>query len=213
MKIVDLSHTITQTMPMFPGEKPPVIRRKMTHHSDGAQVIEIKLTTHTGTHLDCPLHFIDGGNTTEMIAVDKFYGQGFLMDCSNFGTGESISLTHVQRHEEEIRKSDFVLVYTGWSEYWGTEKYFDHFPVLADDAAKFLVSKKLKGIGLDVISIDAIDSTKYPNHIAVLGNEVIIIENLTNLHLLKNKTFHFAAFPLKIADGDGSPVRPVALVE
>ncbi len=212
MEIIDLNHTITADMPMFPGEMPPVMKKTMTHPQDGAQVTKITLNTHTGTHLDCPLHFVDGGGNAVNTPLDRFYGKGVVIDCTQFKNHDKITAEHLQTFDPEIALAEYVLIRTDWSQHWGSPEYFNHFPVLSNAAAEYLVSKKVKGIGLDVISIDAIDSKDYPNHYSVLGNDIIIIENLNNLHLLTGKAFHFAAFPLRIHEGDGSPVRAVAIV-
>ncbi|MFP4470503.1 MAG: cyclase family protein [Bacteroidales bacterium] len=213
MKIIDLSHTIKPDMPMFPGEIPPVMQKTLTHEKEGAQVTKITMNTHTGTHLDCPLHFLKEGTDTENTDPDQFYGKGFVIDCTAFKNHETIPADHLKTFDPEIALAHFVLIRTDWSKHWGSDEYFNHFPVLSNEAAEYLVSKKVKGIGLDVISIDAIDSSDYPNHYTTLGNNVLIIENLTNLHLLEGRAFHFAAFPLKFREGDGSPVRAVAIVD
>ena len=88
-----------------------------------------------------------------------------------------------------------------------------HFPSLSVEAVETLLKFNLKGIGLDVPSIDSIDSPDYPNHNLVLSQEMIIIENLTNLKDLTGVDFTFAAFPLKVKDGDGSPVRAIAIID
>jgi len=213
MQIIDLSYTMENNMPAWPGEESPEFEKKYSHDKDGVQVMKFSCLTHSGTHLDAPNHFFKQGKTLDQLPVEQFFGKGILLDCSMFGEKDLIPADQIKMSESKINEADFVLIYTGWDRYWGHEKYFGHFPVLSPDASKYLTRFNLKGIGLDLSSIDGIDSTDYPNHNQILGSGMIIIENLTNVHLLKNKPFNFAAFPLKIKEGDGSPVRAVAMID
>ena len=211
MQIIDLSHTMETGMPAWPGEESPVFNKIHTHDKDSVQVMKFSSLTHSGTHLDTPRHFLDKGKTIDQMPISQFYGKGMLIDCSRFGKGEKVPLGFIQKHEREIIESDFVLIYFGWDRFWGQQAYFDHFPVLEAEASQYLTQFNLKGIGMDIPSIDAIDSTDYHNHNNILGRGMIVIENLRNLNLLKDKTFQLAAFPLNIDEGDGSPVRAVAI--
>jgi len=211
--VIDLTHTLETGMPVFPGDTAPSFKIVMTHKNDGAQVIRMDIATHHGTHLDCPLHFFENRASTDQSAIENFYGPACMIDCTTFGEDEEIPLEHLLKINIDWEEISWVIIYTGWYRHWGTQKYFDHFPVLSVEAAEFLQSKNLKGIGLDVISIDAIESVDYPIHNIVLGNGMYIIENLTNLHSVATNKFTLVAFPLKIKNGDGSPVRAVALMD
>ena len=210
--LIDLTHTLENDMPVFPGDAPPKFTLAMTHASDGAQVTRMELTTHQGTHLDCPLHFIDGGATTDTDDLSPFYGKAFMIDCRKFGSHEEITKSYLAQLNLEEQQLKWVILYTGWYRHWGTQKYFDHFPVLSTEAAAYLRDIGIGGIGLDVVSIDAIESTDFPVHKIVLGSGIYVIENLTNLHLLPSQPFTLAALPLRIVRGDGSPVRAVAIL-
>lgn len=96
---------------------------------------------------------------------------------------------------------------------WDTENYLKFFPVAAEDLISTVAETKIKGIGLDTISLDSIDAHHHPNHKKILGSDKIIIENLTNLQSLIGKRFLFSCFPLKILNGDGSPVRATGIIE
>lgn len=212
MKIIDLSHTLKTGMPVFPGDTPPKFNKVMTHKNNGAQVIRMEIATHHGTHLDCPLHFFPNGKSTENSDISSFYGNAFLADCRHFGAGQEIPASYLDALQIDWGKTSWIILYTGWYKHWGTEKYFENFPVLSTEAAQFLVDKKIVGIGLDVISIDAIHSTTYPVHQIILGNGLYIVENLNNLHEIGFNYFNFATFPLKVNEGDGSPVRAVGIL-
>ena len=211
-QLIDLTHTLENDMPVFPGDASPKFSLAMTHARNGAQVTRMQLTTHHGTHLDCPMHFIDGGATTDTDDLSPFYGKAIVIDCRKFGHGEEITKSYLVQSKLEGQQVKWVILYTGWYRHWGTQKYFDHFPVLSTEAAEYLRDNGIGGIGLDVISIDAIDSTDFPVHKIVLGSGMYIIENLTNIHLLPSQPFTLAAFPLRITRGDGSPIRAVAIL-
>ncbi len=213
MKLIDLTHTLETGMLVFPGDKPPSFNKVLTHQKDGTQVTAMSLETHNGTHIDCPLHFIENGKSTDTASPETFFGTAIMIDCREFGAGEEITVSHIKKAEIGWAGVSWVLIYTGWYENWGTKKYFDQYPVLSLEAAKFICEKKILGIGLDVISIDAINSTDYPVHNLVLGKGVFVLENLTNLELIDQDVFQIAAFPLKIKNGDGSPVRAVAILD
>jgi len=211
MKIIDLTHTLETGMPVFPGDTAPSFKKVMIHKKDGAQVIRMDIATHHGTHIDCPKHFFENGKTTDSSTLDNFYGKALMLDCTGFGKNEQIPVDFIINSNVNWKEFSWVVIYTGWYKYWGTQKYLDHFPVLSPEAAKYFQSMGIKGIGLDVISIDAIDSVDYPIHNIVLGNGMNIIENLTNLHSIGTNQFTLSALPLKIEDGDGSPIRAVAI--
>lgn len=113
--------------------------------------------------------------------------------------------------EARIKDSDFLLIHTGWDKKWKTDDYSGSFPVLSVAAANYLTSLNLKGVGVDAISVDPIDSSEMPVHHALLGAGMILAENLKNLSELPESGFYFSAFPLKIKEADGSPIRAVAI--
>ena len=136
-----------------------------------------------------------------------------VIDCTNLAPAKKIEKKFLEGFQSLIAKVEFILLNTGWSEHWGTPKYLGDFPVLSEEAARFLTDFKLKGIGFDTISADPMDSKDLPVHKILLNNQVIIIENLTNLESLPKTDFKFACFPLKVKSGDGSPVRAVGIME
>lgn len=210
--ILDLSHSIESGMPVFPGSEMPEIRDLDLYDELGVYVKTFSFDGHTGTHLDTPKHFFADGESTSSLDISTFTGKAAIVDCSNIADGNFIP-PQIIEDTGILDENDFIIFYTGWSKKWGSEKYFGNFPVLSKELADKLAWSNIKGIGLDVISIDPVDSTDTRNHKIVLGSGKIIIENLTNLEQLLSKEFTFSCFPLNIKDGDGSPVRAVAFVE
>ena len=213
MKIIDLSHTLENGMPFFPGTKEPRFEIFSTVEKDGYKETELKMLTHTGTHIDCPAHMLDNTFTTDTADLNLFYANSYVLDFSHKKQGEIIDVNAIKKYEKNLVNKQIVLIHTGWDRFWGTEKYFASYPYLSQNAVKYLIDFGIKGIGLDVISIDAIDAEKFVNHYEILGKGGIIIENLRNLNELIGKEFIFSALPLKIKEGDGSPVRAIAILE
>lgn len=211
MQVIDLTHTIENGMPVFPGSTDV----KLIHHADlittGYNELLLNISGHTGTHIDCGRHLSDESADLSGIPADHFTGRGLVIDCRPF-TGENpISKNSLKAFENRINEADFILFLTGWSIYWNSERYFKSFPVLSIDAAEYLSAFRLKGAGVDNPGFDPADSTDLNVHKILFSKGLILIENLTNLEELPQKGFTFCCFPLKIHDGDGSPVRAVAV--
>ncbi len=211
MKIVDLSHTISPDMPVYPGTEPPVFSTACTIEDIGFMEKKITLYSHTGTHMDAPSHIIPGAKTLDQMPPDLFVGNGAVVEL---GVKEcrTIDIELLKPHRGRIERSEFLLLHTGWGDLWGEEAYLKGYPVLSHDAAEWLADFPLKGIGADTISADEVESATFPIHTILLEREIVVIENLTNLRALSDNEFVFCCFPLKIENADGSPVRAVALL-
>ena len=209
MTVIDLTHPISQDMPVYPGTDPPVIVTGCTVAEDGFLERKITLFSHTGTHIDAPAHLIEGGRSLDAFPVDHYYGPAVVVEATGEGSG-TIGMSCLQPRLEDIARADFLLIRTAWSRFWGTDRYLSGYPVLSLDAAETLAGLGLKGVGLDAISADPIDSRGLPVHLALLRAEILIIENLTGLELLPESPFMFSCLPLAFQDADGSPVRAVA---
>ena len=168
--------------------------------------------SHTGTHIDAPAHLIKGSKTLDQFPIEHFYGNALLLNLSNI-KNKTIGIEELEPHEDAIKQVDFLLLFTGWSQYWGTETYFSDYPVLSLKAADWLSRFRLSGLGFDTISADEAHAKDFQIHKVFLRNDTIIIENLANLEKVPRKQFSFACFPLNFEDADGSPVRAVAFVD
>ena len=212
MKLIDLSYPITPTMPVYPGDEQPVLKAMGSIDEDGYKDRVIMICSHTGTHMDAPTHILKNVPSLDQLPIDHFYGKAFLFNWVEVES-KTIERENLVVHRDALEHVDFLLVHTGWSKYWGTEAYYSNYPILSSDAADWLKGFSLKGIGLDTISVDQIDTHDFPVHKALLGNNTVIVENLTNLDQLTGVTFTFSCFPLSLEDADGSPVRAVAIID
>jgi len=211
MKIIDLSQLIHNEMPVFPGAGQPQIQQLTTVENEGYRVAAATINYHVGTHMDAPAHMMPRGKSLDEFSVDCFAGKAAIADFTKLPSGE-ISLEAIQKYESVLRQVEYLLIKTGWSQYWGNERYFKNYPALTPEAAKWLTGFSLKGIGLDAISIDSIDSTEFEIHKILLDKEILIVENLNNLEQIHVDFFEFFSMPLWIKDADGSPVRAVAII-
>lgn len=210
-QVVDLSHTITSGMPVYPGTEGPQITVPCTIEEHGFTEKKICLYSHTGTHMDAPAHILKGAQTLDQLPAVQFFGPAVVIDIAQAGKTR-LEIEDLQLYQAQIKRADFILLYSGWSKLWGQQAYFENYPVLSLEAARWLAQFPLKGIGLDMISIDPTTSHDLPVHRVILGKGMVIIENLTNLQTLAGQMILFGSMPLKIEEADGSPVRAFALL-
>ncbi|MGI6685815.1 MAG: cyclase family protein [Bacillota bacterium] len=210
MKITDLTHFIYPDMPVFPGTEQPIFEKANTLEKEGFLEAKITMYSHTGTHIDAPAHMLSNGPCLEHLDINHFIGKAAVLDFST--TREKIINIHDLRpYAEKIKNVEFIIIKTGWSKYWGDQKYYEKFPSLSEESAKWLSEFNLKGVGIDAISIDNINSATFSIHKILLSKNIIIIENLTNLDSISKEYFILSILPLKNKNADGSPVRAVSI--
>jgi kynurenine formamidase len=212
MKIVDLTHYISEDMPVYPGTDTPKLQVANTYEKDGFKETLMVMYTHTGTHMDPPAHIFEGKTTLDKFPIEQFIGKALVVNCRDLKEGDKIQMKHIDR--ELAENADFLLFSTGWEKYWGTEKFFGDYPYIDDELADYIIEQKLKGVGLDTIGIDPISDSNLTIHKKLFeNNEMVIIENLMNLDKLGSDLFTFIALPLKHVNADGSPIRAIAILE
>ncbi len=210
MKIIDLTHIIKPDMPVFPGTETPTILPTNTIAKDGFAETKLSMYSHIGTHIDAPSHMQAEADSLEQLDISHFVGKAVILDFTEIN-GSEITKETLLKHKDKLKELDFIILKTGWSKYWGSDKYFGKFPYLTEEAAEWLVSLKLKGIGIDAISIDDMETRTFPIHYMLFKNNMIVIENLTNLESAGEEIFIFSCLPLKYENADGSPVRAIAI--
>lgn len=215
-KIIDLTHLFNETMTVYPGTAGPRFEILNTVEKDGFAELEMTMVLHTGTHIDAPCHILKNKKSLDRFPTDKFIGSAIVIPCQD---KDEITLQYLQTFEDIIGQIDFILFFTGWQYKWNTKAYFDDCPVPTPEAAKWLTKFNLKGIGFDAFSVDKIVAAEkvtpenLPTHHILLGKEILLIENLTNLDKLPGSPFSFQCLPLNIENADGSPVRAIATID
>lgn len=179
-----------------------IVQIKCFHEEEGQYDTSIITTpSHIGTHID----IISKDNK---IDLSRFIGRGILIDIPKCNEGP-ITLENI-KNQDLVEQNDFVFFRSGWSKYLGEEEYFDH-PELSFEVIEWLSKKKVNMAGIDALGLG-----KGKNHGAydryLVDNEIFIIENLTNLELIKEETFTVYCFPLNIEDLEAIPARVIVEV-
>ena len=208
MKVYDLTHTIKNYMPVYPGTEQPKLTTACTIEAAGYRETLLHMFSHTGTHMDAPAHMLLDGAALDSYGADKFTGTSVVVDCR-----EQAAITLPLLQGYDLNGVDFVLFCTGWDKKWGSPDYYAGFPCLTADAAAYLAALPLKGVGEDSISLDPCDSVDFPNHITLLGADFVNTENLTGLDALIGRRFTFVTLPLKFENSDGCSCRAIAMEE
>ncbi len=212
MKVFDLTHTISENMPVYPGTETPKLTTARTIRENGFNETLLHMYSHTGTHIDAPAHLFETGAALESFDGTQFVGTAIVIDCSELGKDGCIDMSFIERNRALADKAEFLLFRTGWDEYWGNMAYYSGFPCITGEVADYIVATGKKGVGLDTISIDPIGSASLENHRRILGQgTVVIIENLCNLDKLGGGLFGLIAAPLKFINADGAPARVFAV--
>ena len=210
MRVIDLTHTIKENMPLYPGTASPVLKEASTHERDSFRETVYTMFSHTGTHIDPPAHIIEGARTLDSYGAEQFVGRGLVIDCRGVA-GKEITRELLKRNEN-AEKADFLLFNTGWDKKWGTDSYFDSFPCLTLDALDYIIEGDYKGIGFDTLSLDPVGSIERHRHL-FSKKSIINIENLTGLEMCGRGLFTFVCLPIKVENSDGAPARAVAILE
>lgn len=193
MKYIDLTMLFNSDIPVYPGDPKPIIKQCATYAQDGWNEHEYTVRSHHGTHIDYPLHMVADGKTQNDYDLDKHIGTGKIFDVRG--------KRHIDENLDSVEEGDIVLFCTGSSGH-------NQAPVITQQFADALVAKKVKMIGLDTWSADK--GAPFPIHKTLLGNDILIVEGLTNLDKLLGKKFKVYVAPLKMDNFDGSPCRVFA---
>jgi arylformamidase len=209
MKVYDVTLPITENMVVWPGAQPP--KMKFLGHVDNGDhntSSEVTFGTHTGTHLDAPLHFMKGGGTVGDLDINVLVGRARLFEAPSADrlTAAVFESLNIPAGTER------VLVRTRNSKRWaeGHTEFDTNYVAVTADGAQWLVDHGVRLIGVDYLSVAEYRDTSTPHHI-LLGANVIPLEGL-NLTGVPTGEYLLAALPMPLADRDGAPMR-VVLIE
>ncbi|MBL8122146.1 cyclase family protein [Candidatus Saccharibacteria bacterium] len=196
--IIDLSVSITEKTPVYPGDPPVKIETAGVLERDGYCDHVVTIGTHVGTHIDAPMHMLAGGKALADYPLERFVGRGVCIDVRS-GFDSLYTAT--------IQKDDILLLYHGYGEKYHRREYFQEYSALPPKAADLLIEKHVSMVGSDTCSPD--NGADFPIHRQLLAADVLIIENLTNLGRLVGKSFNVFALPLALIQ-DAAPARVIA---
>ena len=216
MSWVDLSHPIYHGMPKIPALPEVCVQRFFSlEKGHPLNVTEIHLPCHAGTHVDAPIHVDPQGKSIEELPLESFVGPGAVISVQKKG-GEAVTAIDLQASGLTVIAGDIVMLHTGWDEKFEGPEYNLH-PYLSVDAAEWLVNRRVKLFGLDCITVDLPTPLRqkgfdFPVHRTLLGNGVLIAENVVNLGRIVGKKTRIMAFPLSVRGSDAGHARIVAEV-
>ena len=211
MKIWDISRTLSNDFAQWPGDEP--FHYRLTNEiAKGASVNlgAVSMSVHNGTHADARFHFNTNGESIDKVPLELYLGRATVVDLSqSFSRSNEkhlITIEDLRPHAEEIAATSRLLVNTGR---WNDSTVFpNRIPVIAADVPAWLQKNGVKLLGVDLPSMDELDSKSLQNHHALARAGVAILESL-DLSDIPPGIYNFAALPLKIAGSDGAPVRAV----
>ncbi len=210
--IIDLSQSINSDIKRYPGS-PNVSFLKWSKYSiDGYDSEAIFLSTHTGTHMDAPSHFIKGAEPIDIIDVNRFVMNNVHLLKISKSSNQYITTEDIINSNTDIKENDSIILSTGWENNYNSDDYMSSNPGLSPDAATYLSNKKINAVAIDSPSIDSGMESKFPVHQILLKNDVLVIENICNLTQINKKILKLIAIPLKLQGATGSPIRALAII-
>lgn len=227
-RMIDLSQTLEPDIPKPAGFPDPKLELVRTIASgDVVNVDKITLGLHSGTHIDAPMHFIEGAGSIETLEPDCVIGPAVVVDLRHKKAGDAIERADIEAWEaesgESIRAGDAVLLMTDFSKLWKTGPEGEAFlttvwPYVTGSFVEYMVEKKIRLVGVESMDLDHVvdpfdlSTSEFVAHRTFLPKGINIVENLTNLDKIDASRCFIVATPLKIKGGTGSPLRVVAIV-
>lgn len=203
-KLLDVSVPLRQGLPTYPNN-PPFELQPIKRIAEGgsSNVSRLVMGTHTGTHVDAPRHFIDGGMAIDGLPLNLLIGRARVVEITRRGgiTADDLAAAGLR---EDLR----VLFRTPNSALWNSDVFHEDYTYLTDAGARYLVEQGVKVVGIDYLSIEQFKKPGAPAHRTLLSNAVIIIEGL-NLAEAEPGMYEMYCLPLLVAGGDGAPARVI----
>jgi len=212
--VVDLSVPVDAGTVVYPGDPTPRFEVHSTIERDGFNLLAVSMGSHTGTHVDAPYHFEEDGLRIDEVPVDRFVGPGVVVDHPGLAARSEITWQHVAPVADRIGPGVVVLLRTGWSEHYGSHRYFEH-PFLGAEACRRMLDLGARTFCIDAINIDETPDDEHPGvgfpcHHLISRADGVIGENF-RLGDLPDGHFLVACTPVRLTGADGGPVRAVAI--
>jgi arylformamidase len=200
---IDISLPLRKGMVHWPDDPPFLIEKYRDMASgDPCNVSNIRMGSHTGTHMDAPMHFIESGKTIDEMPLDATVGPAKVIEIQD---PESIKTRELRSHS--IQSNDRILFKTKNSEkYWESDSFIENFVYISHEAALYLAERRIRTVGVDYLSVGGFKKDGIETHQALLGAGIWIIEGL-NLSKVQAGDCQLVCLPLKIEKGDGAPAR------
>lgn len=205
MKLYDITVPISNELPVYPGDPAIQITRVMSlEKGDIARVSHVSFSTHIGTHIDPPYHFMQDGKPADELPLDIFIGPARVVDVGDVDSIDAALLAGL-----DLDGVERLLFKTRNSRFWRETKEFQkEFVYLETGGAELLVRRGLRLVGIDYLSIEKFNFDKPTTHWTLLGAGVVVVEGL-DLNDVPPGDYELICLPLKIKNGDGGPARVV----
>ena len=219
-QIIDLSVLVDESTKSPPSTD---LKVELRHYNRGPgfwQSSAVSQGLHTGSHVDSTLHCFPDGETTAEMSLDRVIGSALVVDCTDDGPSQPVTVAHLERYADRIREGDIILLRTGWTDrMWGRfPQFFTESPYLDLEAARWLADRPIKAIGFDFFEeycarLPNFTSDDFVVHITLLSNKIVLLEGVTNLGALPGERVEFFAPFYKIAGSEGAGARFFAIIE
>ncbi|MEW5783942.1 MAG: cyclase family protein [Bacillota bacterium] len=214
MKIIDLSLPVDNNTIVPPSQKHPIEFKPIYRSPGHWQATWMSMAAHTASHVDSPLHVIEGAETIGNVALEKVVGEAVILDLTDKGVPNgSIDAPDLAKFDGQVKEGDIVIIRTDWgAKKFGTIEYFTQSPVLTPDGARWIVNQKPSAVAFDFFEeysarLEDFKPDDFVVHRIILGQGIIIIEGLTNLKEITTQRCQFFAAPLKIMNAEAAPAR------
>jgi len=182
-------------------------------NSEGWNETYIRMSTHTGTHIDAPLHIIQEGEPLEDLQLSRFWGKARLFKISEPPNNQDITLEMLHNSNFQLNGAEIFVMQTGIEQFAETREYNYTYPIPSIDLLEWLVKNGMSSYMTDAASVDRSNDREMRNHVFLLGRGIPIVENLKNLSKLPvNEDFTICAMPLLLSSREGSPCRAAAMI-
>ena len=205
---------IDLTLTLRPGMRGVETEPKFLYERDGWNASTLHLYSHCGTHMDTQVHFEAGPETIDQIPLEQCMGRAWLVNLAGIAPRALIEISSLGDAAANLQPGDSLLLRTDWSQHAANPAmYRDSLPRISDALATWCVEQKVKLLGVEPPSIADVNNLPEVKriHQILLGGGVKIVEGLCHLDKLTGPKIFFAALPLRIAQGDGSPCRAFAV--
>ena len=207
MKIYDISVPLSKDVPVYPGD-PGFKMRPLAQMSKGSpyNLSLLNMGTHTGTHVDPPIHFIPGGRSVEALPIEAMVGPAYvaeIMDQDNI-SAEGLEGADIPKDAERL------LLKTKNCALWEHKEFIENFVFITESGAKWIVDRGITFVGIDYLSVEQYNSQQPMAHTTLLGAGIVVAEGL-DLREVPQGRYFLVFLPIKINGGDGAPARAILL--
>jgi arylformamidase len=210
-RFIDVTLPVRPGMLTYPGDPVVTIERTSDmRNGDVSNLSAVSMSTHAGTHVDPPIHFVEDGATIDEVPLERLVGEALVVDMRGIGTIGAKELEALALPTSLER----LLFLTDWSARWAepSPAFPATFTCVSVEGARWLIARGIRLVGTDFISIETADDATFPVHRALLGAAIAIVEGL-DLRDVPAGRYTLWCLPIKIHEGDGGPARVVLVAD